>query len=110
MIPPVPSIENYGVTEQYGFLPSELPLDRLPNAYYTPWESAASSLQALILSRRLRSVMRRMPILSTAWLRTDGEWRRAYMILAFLSNAYIWGGDHPAEVCSCSLLLALGHG
>jgi indoleamine 2,3-dioxygenase len=98
MIPPVPNIEKYDITEQYGFLPPDLPLERLPDWYYAPWEAVVSKLQALILSRRFRETARRMPILSTSRLQSEAEWRRAYVILAFFTHAYMWGGDQPAEV------------
>ena len=98
MRPPVPRIEDYGITERYGFLPAELPLDRLPDVYYRPWEATVTNLQALILSRRLREVVRKLPILSTANLQHPAEWRRAYMILAFITHGYIWGDDMPEEV------------
>ncbi|KAI4154984.1 MAG: hypothetical protein LQ340_001293 [Diploschistes diacapsis] len=100
MLPPVPRLEDYGISEQYGFLPSELPLQILPDPYYNQWEAIAGNLQALLLCRRLREVVRKLPILSTSHLMHPAEWRRAYMLLAFITHGYIWGGDTPAEVSS----------
>ena len=98
MLPPVPRIEDYGISEQYGFLPTELPLQLLPDTYYSPWEAIIGNLQALLLSRRLRGVVHKLPILSTSRLVHPAEWRRAYMVLAFIMHSYIWGDDIPAEV------------
>lgn len=98
MLPPVPRIEDYGITEQYGFLPPELPLEMLSDVYYRPWEAVVANLQPLILSRRLREVVRKLPILSTANLQHPAEWRRAYVVLAFITHGYIWGEDMPEEV------------
>ena len=98
MRPPVPRLEEYDISYQYGFLPDELPLEHLPDIYYTKWENIVRNLQGLVLSRRLRGLVDRMPVLSTERLATEAEWRRAYSILAFISHAYIWGGDGPAEV------------
>jgi indoleamine 2,3-dioxygenase len=100
MIPAIPSLEEYGISPEYGFLPEELPLELLPDPYYNRWEAVVANLQALILSRRLREVVKRLPILSTSHLLHSAEWRRAYMLLAFMTHGYIWGGDEPAEVCS----------
>lgn len=100
MLPSIPRLEDYEVSRVHGFLPDELPLERLPQLYYRCWEDVAASLQSLILSRRLRSVIERMPVLSSDSLTTQSEWRRAYVVLAFLTHAYIWGGDTPEEV-SC---------
>ena len=57
-----------------------------------------ANLQALVLSKRLREVVKRLPILSTSNLQHPAEWRRAYVLLAFMTHAYIWGGDKPEEV------------
>ena len=98
MRPPIPRIIDYGIHPDYGFLPPEIPLERLPDPYYEQWERVAANLQPLLLSKRLRSVVKRLPVLSTSRLLTPPQWRRAYVILAFLAHAYIWGGDQPEEV------------
>ncbi|KUI56702.1 Indoleamine 2,3-dioxygenase [Cytospora mali] len=97
MFPPIPVLSHYGISPTYGFLPEVLPLTRLPDPYYNKWEAIAANLQALILSRRLRGVIDRLPVLSTIGLEHDAEWRRAYSLLAFMAHGYIWGGDSPSE-------------
>ena len=104
MLPPIPLPEDHSVSLRNGFLPSEIPLDFLPDPYYGKWESVISNLQALLLSKRLRGILDRMPVLSTSRLQGISEWRRAYHILTFMANGYIWGGDKPAEVCSLDLV------
>src|ERR1700722_7798488 len=102
MLPPIPRLAEYGISPDYGFLPSELPLERLPDPYYNKWEAIVANLQGLILSKRLRGVIERLPTLSTAGLEHDSEWRRAYSLLCFMAHGYIWGGKIPAEVrASC---------
>lgn len=103
MMPPLPRLSDYDISPQYGFLPTEIPLELLPDSYYAPWEAIIRNLQALILSRRLRRVIDTLPILSTEGLLTEAEWRRAYSILGFLSHAYIWGGDTPADIVPPSI-------
>jgi len=97
MRPPVPRLSDYGISPTHGFLPDVLPLTRLPDPYYNKWESISSNLQGLILSKRLRGVIDRLPVLSTVGLEHDAEWRRAYMLLTFFAHGYIWGGDTPCE-------------
>ncbi|KAI9802661.1 MAG: hypothetical protein M1825_002683 [Sarcosagium campestre] len=97
MIPPIPILEDYGLSPLNGFLPSELPLQVLPGCYYAKWENIIANLQGLLLSKRLRDMVDELPILSTAFLDSEVEWRRAYSILAFIAHSYIWGGDVPAE-------------
>lgn len=97
MLSPIPVLEDYRLSATHGFLPDTVPLTRLPDPYYNKWEAVAANLQAQILSRRLRGVVDRLPVLSTAGLEHDAEWRRAYSLLCFIVHAYIWGGDTPAD-------------
>ncbi|KAL7805409.1 Indoleamine 2,3-dioxygenase [Trichoderma aethiopicum] len=97
MLPPIPVLADYGISPTHGFLPGTLPLTRLPDPYYNKWEAIVANLQALILSRRLRGVIDRLPVLSTVGLEHDAEWRRAYSLLCFMAHGYIWGGDAPAD-------------
>lgn len=103
MIPSLPRLEDYDVSELNGFLPSECPLEVLPAAYYRPWENIMRNLQGLILSKRLRGIVDDLSVLSTDLLRTDPEWRRAYLVLAFITHAYIWGGDRPQNIVPPSI-------
>ena len=101
MLPPVPVLSDYGISPENGFLPDRLPLQHLPDPYYNKWESIVANLQALLLSKRLRGVIDRLNVLSTAGLEDESEWRRAYMMLAFMAHGYIWGGETPSEVRLC---------
>ena len=98
MIPAIPVLGDHGISPQHGFLPAKLPLEILPDPYYKQWEIVIENLQALLLSKRLRGILQRLPVLSPSRLRDPAEWRRAYMLLSFLTHAYIWGGDEPEEV------------
>jgi indoleamine 2,3-dioxygenase len=100
MLPPLPRLSDYDVSPQNGFLPDEIPLDILPDAYYQPWETIVRNFQSLILAKRLRRIVDALPILNTDLLLTEAEWRRAYSILGFISHAYIWGGERPVDVSS----------
>ena len=98
MLPDIPFPEQYDVSSHTGFLPEEPPLEVLPDIYYAKWEAVVKHLQALLLSRRLREVIRDLPVITTSRLRSPPEWRRAYVLLSFMTHAYIWGGDKPEEV------------
>ncbi|KAF2028778.1 indoleamine 2,3-dioxygenase alpha type [Setomelanomma holmii] len=98
MLPPLPHLSDYDVSPQNGFLPDEIPLDILPDAYYQPWETIVRNFQSLVLAKRLRRIVDALPILDTDLLLAEAEWRRAYSMLAFISHGYIWGGDSPADI------------
>lgn len=97
MLPPLPRLEDFNISPTTGFLPAELPLQCLPDPVYDRWERIISNFQSLILSKRLRQVIDRLPVIPATHLYTDPEWRRAYSILTFLAHGYIWGGEKPAE-------------
>ncbi|MCJ1272309.1 hypothetical protein MMC21_000095 [Puttea exsequens] len=103
MLPPIPYPEDYGVSRYGGFLPEQPPLESLPHHYYKKWEYIVANLQALLLSRRLRPIIENLPIVQPSKLKTEAEWRRAYILLSFMTHAYIWGGDRPAEIVPPSL-------
>ncbi|KAF8467280.1 Indoleamine 2,3-dioxygenase [Kalaharituber pfeilii] len=97
MLPPIPKLEDYSISRRNGFLPDQLPLRRLPDRYYEPWEDLIDNLQPLILTKRIRAAVNALPLLSINRLRSGPELQRAYSILGFISHSYIWGGDHPAQ-------------
>ncbi|KAL3482213.1 Indoleamine 2,3-dioxygenase [Aspergillus californicus] len=97
MLPPVPVPTDYGLSPDTGFLPSEPPLEQLPDPFYSKWEWIVCNIQPLLLSRRMRGAVDAMPLLSTSYLQTEPEWRRAYSILGFILHGYVWCGPKPAE-------------
>jgi indoleamine 2,3-dioxygenase len=98
MIPPLPNIHDYQISPESGFLPAEPPLSRLPDPYYDPWEDITANLRSLIVGKEIRLAVDDLPILSTSRLRTEAEWRRAYVVLGFISNSYIWALEPAKDV------------
>lgn len=88
-------LEHFDVHPVTGFLPAELPLRSLPQAYYKPWEDIVANLPALLLSRTIRGVVDQLPLLSTSELGSVREERRAYQVLGFIAHAYVWGTSEP---------------
>lgn len=91
-------LEDFRVSTINGFLPDIPPLERLSDPYYEPWESIAHVLPVHIREGSIRQAIDCLPILSTSKLNGEAEWRRAYVVLAYLSHAYIWGDEKPSEV------------
>lgn len=95
MLHPIPNLQDYDVSPVAGFLPDDPPLERLLDPYYEPWETIAQSLPAFVMTRQVRDyVDTRMPLLTTARLSSEPEWRRACMILSFGSRLCM--GRRPA--------------
>ncbi|KZZ89630.1 indoleamine 2,3-dioxygenase pyrrole 2,3-dioxygenase [Moelleriella libera RCEF 2490] len=94
---PLVDLNKFAVT-QNAFLPANSPPKCLADPYYEPWELIAQHLPALIQSNRIRDSVRQLPLLTTGRLRSEPEWRRAYVILAFLTHAFVWGGEVPQQI------------
>lgn len=86
----LPNPKDYDISPATGFLPSSFPLARLDDPYYAPWETLMDLLPALILNKTVRQYVDALPLLSTDRLGSETERRRAYVVLAFLSHAYVW--------------------
>jgi len=101
MLPPLEvNLEAFGVSRN-GFLPEELPLQRLSDQYYESWETIIHLLPVLISTKSLRGKVDDLEILSTSGLTSTREWQRAYLVLSFLTHSYIWEAGGPSEV-SCT--------
>ncbi|EOD50319.1 putative indoleamine -dioxygenase pyrrole protein [Neofusicoccum parvum UCRNP2] len=92
------NLSQYEVSHENAFLPDQLPLQRLSDPYYVEWESVIEALPDLLRSGELIPAINELPVLQTSRLTSEEEWRRAYMILAFFTHAYIWGGEKPSEI------------
>lgn len=90
-------LKGYDVSRVSGFLPSSLPLEQLPQEYYQPWENLVKNLPSLILTKRIRSLVDRLPLLSTEFLVGVEQIRRAYQVLTFLAHGYVWGDSEPTN-------------
>lgn len=80
-----------------GFLPSKYPVVRIEDEYYQPWENLAENLPSIIMSKLIRTLVDKMPVLQTGRLGSIENVRRAYQILGFLAHAYVWGTDEPVS-------------
>jgi indoleamine 2,3-dioxygenase len=63
------------------------------NATLSPWVDLATQIPSLLKSSNLRSQIDALPILSPDYLDPESidEYRLAFVLLTFLSQAYIWG-------------------
>lgn len=77
----------------HGFLPVAEPLARLSGPF-EQWELIADSLPSLIKERKLREKVLELPLLTVneTSLPTKQHWRRAYAVITYISQGYIWEG------------------
>lgn len=91
-------LSRYAVSLKNGFLPEAPPAQKLEDSYYAPWEELAVNLAGLIQTGDIRRAVNSLPVLSASKLEDESEYRRAYVVLAYLTHAYIWGGEKPEDV------------
>ena len=102
-------LEAYGISSTIGFLPDEPPLDRLPEKY-CKWEELVSRLPELLREQTLRvEIDNRLPLLtvSDTWLTSERHWNRAYLVLTFLSQGYMWEKGEEGTLPSLPQQLAV---
>lgn len=97
LLPSPSALASYGISAN-GFLPADVPLERLPHRYYEPWEKIVKQLPKLLASLEVRRHIDALPVLDTFRLSSEQEWQRAYSMLAIMSQAYVWQGPEPSEV------------
>jgi indoleamine 2,3-dioxygenase len=100
----VERLDNYKVSSERGFLPSPDPLDRLSREF-TPWETMAHDLPKFLVTGKVRTFLKELPLLNAAKLKDDRERNRAMVILSFLGHGYVWG--EPETIRSLPACLAV---
>ena len=90
-------LKQYQVSPKTGFLPFEPPLDRLP-IQYEPWETLCFNLPSHIKSKTVGEHVAKLPLLSSKWLTSEPEFRRAFVILGFIADALLWGSEIVIDV------------
>lgn len=86
-------LSDYEISPETGFLPATPPLGRLPGEYFAEWEDLMLHLPELNNAKRLRAEVRKLPErdFSFSTLNSEAEWRRAYVMLCFIGQSYVWG-------------------
>ncbi|KIW72100.1 hypothetical protein PV04_00320 [Phialophora macrospora] len=85
--PSFPNLQDYDIDLETGFVaahPTELP------AYYAPWCKLVSDLPRLLESKTFQAKVDNLELLGADHLTVPAHWQRAYVILGFLTQAYIW--------------------
>jgi len=95
-------LDSYEVDAERGFLPRPDPLDCLPKEF-AAWEEIGSELPKLMLTGRIRSFIRQLPLLDVARLGHDRERKKAMVILSFIGHAYVWGEKETVSLLPSSL-------
>lgn len=85
-------LKDYCMSKERGFLPEIENLCRLP-IYYEPLEVLLDKLPFVVQNKSIREEVYKLPELSTKELKSEQHWKRAYLVLTFLSQAYLRGTE-----------------
>ena len=99
---------EYEVDAAHGFLPNPDPLDCLPEEF-SAWEEIGRELPKLMLTGKIRSLVKQLPLLDARRLSDDRERKRAMVILSFLGHAYVWGEKETVSSLPSSLAVPWHH-
>lgn len=92
------SLDSYHVSEELGFILPD-PLEEL-SPYYQPWMDIAFRVPELVHSHELRSLINKMPLLSSQFLQKHKELRLAHLALSMMTMGYVWqeGENDTVEI------------
>ena len=100
------SLADYQIDPVRGFLPSEDPLEVLPNEFFD-WEQIATDMSSLLMANRLRFVLDKLKPLDVSILKDRSQLRRAMLLLSAFANAYVWGGEFPSQIIPSGISIPL---
>ena len=92
-------LEDYNVSWEYGFLPTNTPVQaRLPEDFW-PLQEIAALLPKWLATGEIRQVIEATPEVAVNNLPLDKrQLRRLMQVYAYLTHAYVWGKHPPANV------------
>ena len=98
-------LSHYEIDEHRGYLPPADPLRELPPALAV-WDEIAYDLPKLLVSGRIRTFLRNIPLIDpTPHLSTPAQWRRAMQALSYIGHAYVWGEPAPPSTLPANIAL-----
>lgn len=85
------NLADFDMSPVTGFLPSRSP-PPLSGDGFSRWEALLVDLPQLLKAKKLREEVDSLPEaeFSDATLKSEEEWRRAYVLLCYLGQGYVW--------------------
>ncbi len=104
----IEDLKIYQVDPVRGFLPSEDPLECLPNGFEI-LDRLADQVPILLMTNRLRTTLANLTVPDISQLESDRQIRRVMLLLSIFGNAYIWGGEKPATTIPRAIAIPWWH-
>lgn len=100
---------DFDISKKTGFVATSPPLVKLPGEYFSQWEDVCTAIPDLVKQQQLRAKIEALPErkFDEETLHSEEEWRRAYVLLTFLSQSYIWAEGEAGIVHTLPKKLAV---
>jgi len=90
-------IEDFGISEEFGYMQNVDPVTSLP-AGNEAWDEMGKNLPKYLMGSDFRKRVKELPPFNLQTLKTEGEIRRAMLVLSYIGMAYQWSDNNPAFV------------
>ncbi|NBQ60247.1 MAG: hypothetical protein EBU41_03850 [Actinobacteria bacterium] len=90
-------IADYGITEEFGYLPSYDPAQSL-SAGNEEWDQFGKDLPKLLMGTNFRKRVQALPKFNIDKLNGEAEIQRAMLVLSYIGQAYQWSDNQAATV------------
>ena len=93
----VVKIEDFEISEEFGYMQNVDPVTSLP-AGNEAWDEMGKNLPKYLMGSDFRKRVKDLPPFNIQTLKTEGEIRRAMLVLSYIGMAYQWSDTNPAFV------------
>ena len=90
-------LSDFGLNEEFGYMQHSDPVVTLPPGNEA-WDEMGKNLPKYLMGSNFRQRVKDLPAFKIETLKTDGEIRRAFLILSYIGQAYQWSDNEPAHV------------
>ena len=90
-------IADYGITEEFGYLPAHDPAQSL-SAGNEEWDQFGKDLPKLLMGTNFRKRVQALPKFNIDRLNSEAEIQRAMLVLSYIGQAYQWSDNAAATV------------
>ncbi len=90
-------LSDYGLSQEFGYMQHVDPVKTLP-AGNEAWDEMGKNLPKYLMGIDFRQRVKELPPFKIETLKSDGEIRRAFLLLSYIGQAYQWSENEAAEI------------
>ncbi len=90
-------LSDFGLDEKFGYMQHVDPVTILPPGNEA-WDEMGKNLPKYLMGSDFRQRVKDLPPFRIDTLKTDGEIRRAFLVLSYIGQAYQWSDNEPAHI------------